>query len=686
MNHILTAFFAVVVTLSFTPSLAQNVGVYAYPKIKRYLDETSTLDRGIYFSLHSTGGDDVDPDFYNDYNASASGRGFWGPASFAQNKTGEVGVYPANKTWKPGVKAVSRYISTEHPNKIYEEGIDAVAAANWVVEYFNNHVDASLRPEFFEPMNEPFVHARDFYSEPDWDDTAEARVKLEMAKLFKEIGIKMHATPELANIKVIGYASAWPSFEKNNFSVWNQNMKMFMDEAGAHMDAFSTHLYDGINQVGQDTKRSGSNLEAVLDLIETYSFSKWNVVKPHVISEYGGIVGSTYSDESNVQSIRSQNSMLFGLLERQNRIQMTIPFTTGKSTWHITAANNYMPYKAVLYKPVPMGVPLSQVTGWEYTDRIYFYDLWRNVSGDRFLIRSNNPDVQVQGFRDDTKLYVALNNLDGNTKTVNLNIDTANIPDFLNVRIKSLIINSDETAQFSDLTTTTIPSSYSLAPNETVVLEYTYDTSFDFGIALVSKTHYDGTNVQPIFANSPMSYTFTDVLTNDSGGGYATLRMSIGRDHFRSKAPAVVINGNALSVPVNWKGYDQSNRDDFFGMIEINVPLLYLQSTNSVTFTFPDTGGHVSSVVLVRETYDSNLLSTKDFDGATGKLLLYPNPSKGMVYLNNVSEGNQIKIFDLTGQELYRASYNGASIDLQHLETGVYLLHASNRFAKLVID
>ena len=66
-------------------------------------------------------------------------------------------------------------------------------------------------------------------------------------------------------------------------------MKLFMDEAGQDMDVFSTHLYDGINQIGQDTKRSGSNMEAILDLIETYSYVKWGIIKPHAITEFGGI-------------------------------------------------------------------------------------------------------------------------------------------------------------------------------------------------------------------------------------------------------------------------------------------------------------------------------------------------------------------------------------------------------------
>ena len=52
-------------------------------------------------------------------------------------------------------------------------------------------------------------------------------------------------------------------------------MKMFMDVAGEYMHGFSTHLYDGINVIGKETKRSGSNMEAILDLIESYSYEKW---------------------------------------------------------------------------------------------------------------------------------------------------------------------------------------------------------------------------------------------------------------------------------------------------------------------------------------------------------------------------------------------------------------------------
>jgi hypothetical protein len=657
------------------------------PAVKRYLGDTSALDRGKYFNLHSTGGNDVENNFFTDYNATNHGRGFWGPAAYAVQQEGQVGVYPSPKSGTSDVRVVSRYIGTEHPYNVYEEGINVTALSDWVVAYFKNFVGVNLRPEFYEPMNEPFVHARDYYDEPDWDPVAEARVKLEMAQVYNEIGSKIHAAPELANMKVIGYAAAFPSFEKNDFSIWSQNMKMFMDEAGSTMDALSTHLYDGVNQVGQDTKRSGSNMEAILDLIESYSYQKWGTVKPHVISEFGGIVGSTYSDISNVQSIRSQNSMLFGLLERQDVTELTIPFTTGKSTWHITEANNYLPYKAVLFKPVPFGVPLDQVTSWEYTDRIYFYELWKNVSGDRIELNSTNPDIQVQGFRDENKLFIALNNLDDFDRTISLQLQSVAGSTLNDVRIKSLIINPNEEAQFTDQTTTLLPESYNLKANETVVFEYTYDNTFSYDNALISNRHYNNeSTVQPITANSSMTYTFSDVPT--SSVAFATLRMSIGRKHDRSKSPTISINGEIISVPANWKGYDQANRDDFFGMIEIDVPVESLQANTSVTLEFPDSGGHLSSLVLITETYDKNVLSSQKLDVApqSNKLILYPNPANDFVYLDQKYTGKELRFYNLTGKEIFRTVYDGNYLNVEQLPVGLYLVRSEGLYAKLLIE
>ena len=661
-------------------SITTNIDIY--PKVKRMIGEISTLDRSKYFNIHSNA-NDVEADLYSNYNISQVGRQFWSPGSAALQSTGAVGIYPDPLTGDTEMREVRKYVATDHPYKVYAQGLDPIPFADWVVEYFKNHVDTYLRPEYYEPMNEPFVHARDFYDEPDWDPVAEATVKLEMAQFFKHVGQKIHAAPELANMKVIGYSAAYPTFEKNDFSIWDQNMKMFMDEAGADMDGFSTHLYDGVNLIGQDTRRSGSNMEAILDLIETYSYVKWGIIKPHAITEFGGIENGEYNDIMNVQSIRSQNSILFGLLERTDRMEIAIPFTTGKSTWHITEENNYMPYKAVLYKPIPIGVPLDEVTGWEYTERIHFYDLWKDVSGDRILIRTDNMDVLVQGFLDGNKLHIALNNLDDFDLPINLNLN-GNLPNISQLTIKSLIIHPDADPDYTIQTSTELLKTYGLKKNETAVLEYTFSEPITFDNLIQSKRYYSTTYLQAIQANNPINYNFNNVdLVGNSG--YAMLAMSIGRKHDRSKSPTVIVNGISIPVPSNWKGYNQIDRDDFFGTIEIPVPLNIIQENNSVSITFEDSNGHLSSLVLNVASYDSSLLGINSSEVSTQKLKIYPNPTAAQLNIVNAKMDSVISIYSITGVRVFISKYDGLPINLDQLDNGLYFVKIDNKTLKLII-
>ena len=661
-------------------SISTNIDIF--PKIKRMIGENSALDRSKYFNIHSNA-NDVEADLYSNYNVSQVGRQFWSPGSAAIQSTGAVGTYPGPLTGSAELREVRKYVATDHPYKVYAQGLDPIPFADWVVEYFKNHVDSYLRPEYYEPMNEPFVHARDFYDEPDWDAVAEATVKLEMAQFFKHVGQKIHAAPELANMKVIGYSAAYPTFEKNDFTIWDQHMKMFMDEAGADMDGFSTHLYDGVNQIGQDTRRSGSNMEAILDLIETYSYVKWGIIKPHAITEFGGIENGEYNDIVNVQSIRSQNSILFGLFERTDRVEIAIPFTTGKSKWHITEENNYMPYKAVLYKPIPIGVPLEQVTDWEYTNRIHFYDLWKNVLGERILIRSDNRDVLAQGFLDGNKLHIALNNLDDFEQPINLNFN-GSLPSISELIIKSLIIHPDTDPDYTIQTSSELLETYGLKKNETVVLEYTFSEPIIFDNVIQSERYYSTTYLQPIQANNPINFNFNNInLVGNSG--YAMLAMSIGRKHDRSKLPTVVVNGVSIPVPSNWRGYNQIDRDDFFGTIEIPVPIDIIQENNSVSITFDDSNGHLSSLVLNVASYDSSLLGINTSEVSTQKLKLYPNPTAAQLNIENAKMDSIISIYSITGVRVFTSKYDGLPINLNQLTNGLYFVKIDNTTLKLII-
>ena len=64
----------------------QNTNVYIYPKIKRFLGTESTLDRSVFFNIHSSG-NDVDQAFYNDYNVLQEGGALLGARAFAVQQT-----------------------------------------------------------------------------------------------------------------------------------------------------------------------------------------------------------------------------------------------------------------------------------------------------------------------------------------------------------------------------------------------------------------------------------------------------------------------------------------------------------------------------------------------------------------------------------------------------------------------
>ncbi len=647
---------------------AQNVNVSLDFNTQRFIGDVSELDRSKFFNIHSTENDTETNAFYNDYNVGL-GRSFWGPFSYAQSQTGSVGSYPGPRSGDNATRAVKRYIITEHPYNVFYDGVDVEAGADWAVEYFKDFLDDDSRPEFFELMNEPFVHATDYYDGP-WNATQQTSIKSQMANFYKAVGEKFKANSALQNTKIIGYGGAYPSMEINDFALWNSNMKMFMDTAGDVMDGFSVHLYDGINFTGQSTKRSGANSEAVLDLIETYSYTKWGVVKPLAISEYGGIesgYGDDYSDIANIQSVRAINHILFNLLDREDRMMISIPFISGKAEWHINEGNNYQPYQAVLFKPTNIGEP--NPNGWEYTPRIHFYDLWKNVIGKRVSITSDNPDIQVQAFNDDKKVFVALSNLDESDKTINLNM-ISSLEGLENVRIKRLKIYDQSLPIFTDEVVMSAPNNITLIADETIVLEYTFADKIAFDEAIRFKNYYTSSHLKTISANQTIAFNFNDVTNTNVAS--ATLKMSIGRKHNVSKMPVILVNGTQVTVPTNWKGYDQANRDDFFGTIDIPVPANLIQTNNSVSIQFPDSGGRVSSLILSvgnlgevvsndpKLSYTS--LPTKILTSGYGDLdyeVTWSNVTPGNIMYNQLRDANGVQV---AGKQINITTASGSQV------------------------
>lgn len=601
---------------------AQDATVTLDYSVQRYLDNVSAFDRGKYINIHSSSSTDTDLNaLLSEYDIGL-GRQFWGPLQDNDCSSGDFdGDYSSLmlSDTNTSVKAIDTdntmiYTTNTNSSK-FSADIDPEEAAEYVVNWFNNSNDTKTTvPAYYEPFNEPFIHANEFSDNGYSDDDV---VKALMAEIYAKIGEAIHNDQYLSNMGVIGYSDAYPSYELNDFSQWTNNMKMFMDNAGEYMDGFSTHLYDGINVVGESTLRSGSNSEAILDMVETYSYIKWGVVKPHAISEYGGITsledGQTkdyFYATSAYKVLPSINHIMFNLIEREDNMIVSIPFIGDKATWHLTESTNYTPYCSVIF--MPDDPTNASGTTWYRNDKEKFYMLWKGVSGDRVQIQSDNLDVQTLAFRSGNTLYIALDNLETDIE------QTVNVSNFtgwgsvtaVTERAFSVDLDSTGDVSYEEISHgASMPETVTLAKSGTTVLVVSLNDTTGITNTITRKKYYSNTYLQSITANRAMNFGFTGVETG-SGYGRAIARISLGKSKTSSTAgytlekPIVTINGTEITFPDNWRGYNQAGRSDFFGTFEVEFDISLLQSgSNTVEVTYDSTGGYISSVVLQVETY-----------------------------------------------------------------------------------
>ncbi len=599
----LTMLIALPSTKGATPSSETEARVSFNHNVQRFIGSTSALDRSRYFNIHSLS--DKDPDvaaFFEEYDVNI-GRSFSGPLAYAGKLAGgKPCIYdvelPKDNPKHEGVRPLTRnFVTTEHVQYLHGE-MDTKAAGEFAAKYFSNIKDYNY-PSIFEPMNEAFVHAKEKHFRP----TSTEDMKVVISKYHREAARAIHATPYLSNMKVIGDGAAYPSYEIANFKQFRDNTKVFLDIAGRDMDAISVHLYDGINIEGQATKRSGSNSEAILDLLECYTAVNFGEVKPLAITEFGGIIkipgtgdGNLYHENYSPLVVLSMNHIFHNLMERQDNLLFSVPFIGDKATWYLNNKKNTKKnsYTSVLFTPKdPMTYPKCE---WVINDKVFLFELWKGVKGDRVEIKSNNPDIQAMAFRDGKKLYIAMDNLHDKAITTTLealggtsNIKSAEKRSLTGVWGKGLNYSCKKLNLKAPLT---------LLPDECVMLVIDLKKSTPYSGSITRTKYYSPDHLVSITSGKKMDFRFGDTLSK-SAKGSANIRMSIGRPIALSKNPNVWVNGTKVTMPTNWKGYDQADRKDFFGMIQIPVEMSLLKAKdNVVTLEFSDNGGSVSSMIL----------------------------------------------------------------------------------------
>jgi agarase len=398
------------------------------------------------------------------------------------------------------------------------------------------------------------------------------------------------------DIPIGGYTAAFPDFDKDNFQRWHQRDKLFFDMSGEHMDFVSIHLYDFPSiGGGKQRYRKGSNVEATFDMMEHYSMLTLGKILPFEISEYGAQTHdynnqpwTAYRDWLRLKSI---SSLLLSYLERPNHMLMTIPFTVVKAEW---GRSNGIPYGPRLMR---QAFEAEGETGdhWVYTELVLFYQLWSEVRGKRVDTRATDLDFLCDAYVDGNDAYIILSNLEFNPRSIGLNMTWAGDNTLKSVNVKHQYLKNNypvlESTDYDEA-----PSSLTLGSEGGMVVKCTFSEPLAIPDSSLEEKYYATAYLQEIQADSEILFQINDVVAGDKGE--AVLRLGIGRDHGLSLRPEVLFNDSALVVPEDFRGGPQTQRDNFFGVIEIPVPYELLDTSSNISIKYPDGGGFVSSVAL----------------------------------------------------------------------------------------
>ncbi|MEM8583345.1 MAG: Ig-like domain-containing protein [Bacteroidota bacterium] len=496
----------------------------------------------------------------------------------------------------------------------------ALANGNATGEYMGRYVNEFFggngqpKPDFIEVMNEPL-----------WEfvTVENSATPAEIFEFHNEVADAIRS--QGVDVPIGGYCTAFTLFERDNFQRWHDRWKLFIDMAGENMDYWALHFYDFNLIGGQRILRRGATLEATFDMIEHYSAITLDEVKPFLISEFGGrghdLEASLWTPERDWLSLQSFSSMWMTFMDRPNLVLKTIPFIPIKAEW---GTQGGIPYNWRLMRRASE-MPGETGDHWVYTDMVKIFELWSDVRGKRVETKPTDPDIQSDAYADGNKLYVIINNLENETNEVALNLDVPTGNALAGVETKSMFAFGGLTQLLEEGHDEL--NAITLRPNATTIITYTFENELALAQTSEETKYYAEEHLTPIVGQGDAVFHINAVDKPEFGE--ARLRVGFGRDHGKSLQPIVKVNGYEIAVPDDQMGYDQLPRQRWFGVKEITVPLTYLRTDNEVTVTFPDAGGHISSMSLRVFAWSAPLVRPSDV--AVGGLLVSPASSQILV-------------------------------------------------------
>ncbi|AWG22714.1 hypothetical protein FFWV33_14860 [Flavobacterium faecale] len=200
------------VLLLSVPVLGQGT-IKIEHKTKQYLKTETTLNKSKYFNIHNLTSL-TDTEFINFKSTYGIASSYRGGRTFDSPMKNQVnGVFPVIKNSFSGVRPVENRVGSGKPGDLFYSDdpnadystIDLTSyiddATNYITNYYKKQ-EANV-PEYVEPLNEPMVHAVDFYPEGRLTPKKYITSKIDIiitkiCELHRELGKKIHAAPEFA--------------------------------------------------------------------------------------------------------------------------------------------------------------------------------------------------------------------------------------------------------------------------------------------------------------------------------------------------------------------------------------------------------------------------------------------------------------------------------------------------------
>lgn len=667
-------FYVLVIAISSQFIQAQEANVFIDLGIKKYVGKVNELDRDRYFGIQasfmSNDLSDEAPYLINDLNTHFA-KDINGPQTAANLKivsvkqAADIGTEFAEKNQQNIGFKNNSFLLTQEAKKVFEVDADFTKTAAKITKYINAAYKTTL-PKYYDLMQNPFA-------ENAFKEKQSTLSREKISAYYNKVIPRLKK--DFTSIKFGGFSSERPNFEADGFKNWTETHKLFLDIAGEKIDYISLGLYDEVNPKTQTLNYcSGSNLEATLDLLETYSFNKWNKIKPFLISDYGLKVpsweGAPYSDQKDTFTIESLNKIITALLDKPDRIEKAIPYILG-------SANEFYNDKTI--NPDGNSHPFALTRKLEdgsyaYTHLVKFYEFWKDVEGERTYVSSDNPDIQANAFVKDGKWYIIFNNLSDGSNVVNFNFSPVDTDVITKYTLRRLFMNAKGVPELTEAFTDLVIDQWEMEANETLMLVCDVPKEIEYATSIVEYNNYSKQYLKDIEASKPLNFTIDNVKT---GKGKAYIRLSIGRDHNLDLNPIVKINDNVVLTPKNWAGDDQKSREDFFGMINIPVPMSYIKETNNIEVKFANGGGKVSSVVLNTEIFSDDV-NNKNYKETTA--VVYSSHGGNLLNVSTKLVCKSPRITDSKGNTVKKLkSYiSGDTIDISTLKGGEYFLESTD--------